>query len=234
MNANSSVSAFRWISVGLAGCVALAVCEAAENATASSSATTAPAVTKPARLSYAAGEVLKLARAKVGDETIVAFVKQSSSSYDLTAEDIVYLRSEGVTDRVVSAMLTARPVGGSTAEYASAPAPAPAQQVAAAAPAPAPAPAPSVAPGQTVYPGGAVQQPTTTTVVQPAVTYVQSPPTVVYAPPVVTEYYYGGPYYYGWGYPRPGISVSLGFGGRFHGGGWHVGVPVYRGGFHHR
>ncbi len=213
----------RVIAVGLAGWVSLGIVGAAETATATTAAT---ATAKSTHLSFAANEVLKLSRAKVGDETIVAYVKQASSAYELNAEDIVYLRGEGVTDRVVSAMLTARP------EVAAAPAPA------------APALAASVGtaptPGQTAYPGGAAPAATTTTtIVQPAVTYVQPSPTVVYTSPVVTEYY-GGPYYYGYGYPysgygwRPGISVNLGFGGRFHGGGVHVGGPVFRGGFHHR
>lgn len=232
MNTKTSQMAIRAIACGMAGWVSLAVACGAD--TPSSTATVSPApapaaVSKPSHLSFAASEVLKLSRAKVGDDTIVAFVKQSSSAYDLSAEDIVYLRDQGVTDRVVSTMLTVRSSGGSTAELASAPAPAPT---------PSAQPAASVAPGQTVYPGGAAPAATTTTtVVQPAVTYVQPSPTVVYTSPVVTEYY-GGPYYYGYGYPyygwRPGISVSLGFGGRFHGGGWHVGVPIYRGGFHHR
>lgn len=221
MNTKLSGRLVRVIAVGVAGWVSLGVAGAAENAAASTAG-------KSTHLSFAATEVLKLSRAKVGDETIVAYVKQASSPYDLNAEDIVYLRGEGVTDRVVSAMLTARP------EVAVAPH----------APAPTPALAASVntapTPGQTTYPGGAAPATTTTTtIVQPAVTYVQPSPTVVYTSPVVTEYY-GGPYYYGYGYPyygygwRPGISVSLGFGGRFHGGGVHVGGPVYRGGFHHR
>ena len=229
----------RLASLGLGGLFSLAALSAAD--TAAPAATPAPAPTpvaavpQPARISFAASEVLKLARAKVNDDTIVAFVKQSTSAYSLTAEDIVYLRGEGITDRVLSAMLTAKPVGGSTAEIASAPA---AINTSASSP----------APGQTVYPGGASAQPATT-VVQPAVTYVQSPPavtyvesspTVVYAPPVVSSYYYGAPYGYygnygyGWGYPRPGISVSLGFGGGYRGGGYYHGGPVFRGGFHHR
>ena len=224
MNTKMSGNWVRVIAVGVAGWVSLGVAGAAEIPTAGTAA-------KSTHLSFAANEVLKLSRAKVGDETIVAYIKQASSAYELNAEDIVFLRGEGVTDRVVSAMLTARP------EVAAAPAPAVA---------PAPALAASVGtaptPGQITYPGGAAPAATTTTtVVQPAVTYVQPSPTVVYTSPVVTEYY-GGPYYYGYGYPyygygygwRPGISVNLGFGGGYRGGGVRVGGPVYRGGFHHR
>ena len=182
-------------------------------------------------------EVLKLSRAKVGEDTIVDFIKRSGAVYELSAEDLVQLHNEGVSDRVLSAMLASR---------SAAPAIPPAPVVTPPPPAsPAPTSQPVVAApaGQTDYPGGVSTQPVpapaTTVVQQPAVTYVQAPPTyvqaaptVVYAPPVVTSYYYGSPYYYGvghgWGYPRSGISVSLGFGGGFRGG--YFGG--YHGGFH--
>jgi hypothetical protein len=235
MKTQFSVMTVRLASMGMGGLFSLAVLTAADTTAPAATPAPAPAsvaaAPQPARISFAASEVLKLAHAKVNDDTIVAFVKQSTSAYSLTAEDIVYLRGEGITDRVLSAMLTAKPVGGSTAEIASAPAPTAITTSAS-----------SPAPGQTAYPGGATAQPTVTYVQSPpAVTYVESSPTVVYAPPVVGSYYYGAPYgyygyygSYGWGYPRPGISVSLGFGGGYRGGGYYHGGPVFRGGFHHR
>lgn len=159
-------------------------------AASSVSADTAPT------LPYAAGEVLKLVQAKVGDDTIVAYISHAPTGYSLSASDLVYLRSQGVSDAVMSAMLThSRPA--EAVAQAAAPAPAPVVQ--------APAPAPVV-----------VQAPATTT-------YVQAPPVVVAAPPtVVYDYGYYHPYYYGPRYYGPGISLSFGFGG--HGGyrgGWH-------------
>lgn len=145
-------------------------------------------------LPYAAGEVLKLVQAKVGDDTIVAYISHAPTGYSLSASDLVYLRSQGVSDAVMSAMLThSRPAEA----VAQAPAPAPVVQ--------APAPAPVV-----------VQAPPTTTYVQAAPVVVAAPPTVIY------DYGYYHPYYYGPRYYGPGISLSFGFGG--HGGyrgGWH-------------
>jgi hypothetical protein len=156
------------------------------------SAETAPATVAAAAsptLPFGAAEVLKLVRAKVGDDTIVAYINHAPIGYNLSASDLVYLRNEGVSDAVMSAMLThVRP-----AEAA----------------APAPAPAPSPAPAPVV-----VQAPPTTT-------YVQSAPVVVAAPPTVVYDYGYYPYYYGPRYYGPGISLSFGFGGRGHYGGFH-------------
>ena len=54
---------------------------------------------------YGVEDVLRLARAKVAEETIVSFIQNSGTIYNLQANDIVYLRNEGVSDRVISAML---------------------------------------------------------------------------------------------------------------------------------
>lgn len=56
-----------------------------------------------------AAEVLKLARAKIDDDTIVAFIKSSKTGYSLTANEVVYLREQKVSERVVTAMLDQRP-----------------------------------------------------------------------------------------------------------------------------
>jgi hypothetical protein len=50
-------------------------------------------------------EVLKLTSARVGDEIVVAFVGSSKHTYVLGANEIVYLREQGVSDRVITAML---------------------------------------------------------------------------------------------------------------------------------
>jgi hypothetical protein len=175
------------------------------------------AAAKPApapSLSYGSNEVLKLVRAKVGDDTVVAYIDHATATYALSASDLIYLRSEGVSDKVLSAMLT-RSKGAEA--IASAPV-APAAPSAPAAPAPAAAPASYV--GANPQPAQTVVQPAQV-VVQPAVTtYVQAPPQVVVASPVVYDYGYY-PYY---GYRYPAVSLSFGFGGGYRGG--------YRGGFH--
>jgi hypothetical protein len=173
------------------------------------------AATKPAAapaLSHGSNEVLKLVRAKVGDDTVVAFIDHSTATYALSASDLIYLRSEGVSDKVLSAMLT-RSKGAEA--VASAPV-APAAPIAP----PAPAAAPPSYVGSNTQPTQTVVQPAQV-VVQPAVTtYVQAPPQVVVAAPVVYDYGYY-PYY---GYRYPAVSLSFGFGGGYRGG--------YRGGFH--
>ncbi|MEI6357681.1 MAG: hypothetical protein WCP53_11365 [Verrucomicrobiota bacterium] len=175
-----------------------------------SRATAQEAAAKPApALSYGSNEVLKLVRAKVGDDTVVAYIDHATSAYALSATDLIYLRSEGVSDKVLSAMLT-RSKGTEAAAFAPA--------------APIAPPPPAAAPASYV---GANPQPTQTVVqpaqvvVQPAVTtYIQAPQQVVVAAPVVYDYGYY-PYY---GYRYPAVSLSFGFGGGYRGG--------YRGGFH--
>lgn len=52
-----------------------------------------------------ATEVAKLTRAGTGDDVILAYVKNSQSSFNLTADDIVSLKNEGVSAPVLTAMI---------------------------------------------------------------------------------------------------------------------------------
>src|SRR3954463_13055858 len=56
-------------------------------------------------LPYGVDDVLKLTHAKVGEDVVVAFVQNSGIGYSLRANDIVYLRDQGVSDHVISVML---------------------------------------------------------------------------------------------------------------------------------
>ena len=131
------------------------------------------------------------------DDTIVAYIKNSGNSYGLTADQIVYLKQQGVSDTVMTAMLN-QPKPAAVAYTPTAPAPEP------------------VAP--TVN-----YAPVPTTTVAPTVTYVQAAPAPAYNyyaqpyyypsyawfPPVSLSFawgsgWHGGGYYGGW-----------------HGGGWH-------------
>lgn len=202
------------VSSSLVAAVVLVLSEGAVSRAAAQEAAAKPA---PApTLSYGSNEVLKLVRAKVGDDTVVAYIDHATATYALSASDLIYLRSEGVSDKVLSAMLT-RSKGAEA--IASAPV-APAAPIAPIAP-PAPAAAPASYVGANPQPAQTVVQPAQV-VVQPAVTtYVQAPPQVVVAAPVVYDYGYY-PYY---GYRYPAVSLSFGFGGGyrggFHGGGFH-------------
>ncbi len=191
----------RMLAVAFAGGLGLL----ALKATAQESTNTPPAP----QLSYSASEILKLAQAKVGEDTIIAYIKASRSGYTLSAAQILYLRQQGASDTVITTMLNQpKP----EINMAGAPAlAAPAQPVAA------PYTPPAAAPQ------------TSTVVVPPSVTYVQSaPPAYSYYYP--SDYYYpayGYSGYYGW--PIPGVALSFGFGGRF-GGGFRGGGFGFHGG----
>jgi len=65
-------------------------------------------VTGRVYLSSGAEDVLKLSRAKVHDDVIVAFIQNDSRRFSLSATEILHLRQEGVSDRVLTAMLGQR------------------------------------------------------------------------------------------------------------------------------
>jgi hypothetical protein len=174
---------------------------------------------KTVSISYEAGQVLKLVRAKVNDDVVMAFIENSSSGFALTAEEIVQLHNEGISDKMIQAMLARKKQNAQPQAVVSV-----VQQAA----------PQEAAPQQPTV----VQQPATV-VAQPAVTYVQSQPVYVPAP---TTYVYAAPYYsyydpypY-WGYSAwsPRVSLNFGWGGHYggHWGHWsghHVG---FRGGSH--
>ena len=198
-------------------CLPLTVARAADTNSAPADATPAqstaaaaaqaPAVVAPPKLPYGVEDVLKLSRAQVGDEIILNYIRNSGTIYALGPQEIVYLRDQGVSDRVVNAMIDQRRL------VAQATQPAPQQPAIANAPL---VPDASLAPAAPVY-GDAQAAPATSTV------YVVPPPSYSY------PYYYPDPYYYGyygpyWGgyYGGPVVSFGFRFGG--HGGfghGWH-------------
>jgi hypothetical protein len=65
---------------------------------------TTPATAAP-YLSPATTQVLHLTQAKVSDSTIIAYVENSSTMYGLNADQIIYLKQQGVSDGVLNAML---------------------------------------------------------------------------------------------------------------------------------
>jgi hypothetical protein len=176
----------------------------------------------PTQLPYGVAQILQLSQAKVGDDTIVAYVRNSGNSYGLDANQIIYLRQQGVSDPVITAMLNQPKAGVMAASE------------------PPPSAPPTASPADQTQAtvassGGSTAAYVSTATVAPTVTYVQSVPTYYSSYP----YYYGGygyPYY-GYGY-YPGVSISLGYGGwygggyRYYGGGWGGGGYHYGGGWH--
>ena len=154
-------------------------------------------------LSPSALQVLQLAQAKVSDGTILAFVKGSQDSYNLSATAIIFLRQQGVSDAVLTAMLTpAAPM------VATNPAPT--------VPVPVPQPTPAPVPGSDTADAGYGQPQNVTVVDNSSTTYIDTSPAdsqVVY-PSVYPSYYY------------PPVIYSFGVYGGYHGsgyGGYHGG-----------
>jgi hypothetical protein len=154
-------------------------------------------------LAYGVPQILQLAQAKISDDTIIAYIRNSGTSFGLNAAQIIYLRQAGVSDVVITAMLN-QPGPAVLPPQPSYAAPQPAPQ----APAPAPQPTYSAPAPQTVYVPS-------TPAPEPTVTYIQSVPTTTDVYPT-----YSDPYYY------PPVSLSFGFGW----GGWHGGGFGGRGG----
>jgi len=83
---------------------------AARNVAAQDS-TASAAQTAPVQLSYGVSEIIQLSQANVSEDTIVNYIQNSGSSYGLDANQIVYLKQQGVSDNVINTMLSQpRPV----------------------------------------------------------------------------------------------------------------------------
>jgi hypothetical protein len=154
------------------------------------------------RLPYGANDVVKLARAQVSEDIIVSYIQNSGTVYTLEPKDIVYLKEQGVSDRVLSCMLDQRRRVVETAQVT-----APAQQ-----PAPVyqqPQSASVTAPLTPVTSDYATPASSVYVIPYPSATYAY------YGYPSYYRYpYYGGYYggYYGSCY-SPSLSFRFGFGG---------------------
>jgi len=70
----------------------------------------APAVagSTAVKLPYGVEDVLKLSRAQVSEDVIVNYVHNTGTIYSLSPDVIVYMRNEGVSDRVINTMMDQR------------------------------------------------------------------------------------------------------------------------------
>lgn len=178
-----------------------------------SSATTTIQATPTPQLAYGVSQILQLAQAKVSDDTIITYIKNSGNSYGLTADQIIYLQQQGLSPAVINAMLS-QPKPG---VLAAASAPVATTTV---------TPAPVVAYDT---------QPSVSTMVTPPITGIDPTYSAAYSSYYYQPYYYpyySYPYYYpAYGYYGcyPGVTVSLGWGRGWGGYGWRGG---FHGGFH--
>lgn len=162
---------------------ALVFCGAATvQAQAPAGAEPAPAVAVP-QVSPPAAEVVKLASSGVGDEVVLAYIRNSQAIFDLNADQLLYLKDVGLSPQVITSMLDhdnaiksqTQPTAPPPQEQPTAPAPQP--QYAPQAPQPAPA---------TQY-----AQPASATVPAPApVASAVPPPTYVGSAPLEVSYFY--------------------------------------------
>jgi hypothetical protein len=151
--------------------------------------------------SYGVSEVMQLVRANIGEDVIINYIQNSHNAYGLDVNQILYLKQQGVSDRIISTMLN-QPKPAAAAPTVATPAP------------PAPQPMTAAASTSRTY--------TSTATVAPTVTYVQTaPPTYIYSQPYSPA---PAPVYSGWALP---ISLSFswfwgsGGGSGWHGSGWH-------------
>ena len=168
-------------------------------------------VTVSSPLPRSATDVVKLSRAQVSDDIIVSYVQNSSSSFSLSSDNIVQLRKEGVSDRVLNAMLEQhrKVVNEAQAAVPASVAPVSNENNA------------SVSAAETVQPTPAPAPPAATAPAAPASSvYVIPYPaaTAAYYGYPYRPYYY--PYYYGPSYSPyhagPIVSFRFGFGGGYH------------------
>jgi len=77
----------------------------------------------PANLSPGVQEIVKLSQAHMNDDVMLSYIKNSGVAYHLSADDILYLNSQGVSQPVLSALLKATADTTSASAPAAAPAP---------------------------------------------------------------------------------------------------------------
>lgn len=195
------------------GATAVASTGMAQDSTGISTVQPAPAYTPAPQLAYGVAQILQLSQAKIGDDTIIAYIKNSGNSYGLNADQIIYLRQQGLSSAVINAMLSQPAPGVLPA------APPPAPSVASAPPPSMPATYDNTQQWQQTDQSQQSPQVIMPSTPAPQVTFVQPAPTVIYAQPAPV---YVAPAF------TPVVSFSFGWGGYW--GGYHGGWCGSRGG----
>src|SRR6266850_3929053 len=62
-------------------------------------------VAVPVNISPAVAEIVKLAESGLGDEVVSAYVTKSQTAFNLSAEDIVYLKDVGISETIITQMM---------------------------------------------------------------------------------------------------------------------------------
>jgi hypothetical protein len=93
------------VSFGLAVVLFFSILDATGQGTVPAPPVASPAGV-PADLSPGASEVVKLAQSGLGDDVVLAYIRTSQAPYNLSANNILYLKSAGLSSGVLKAMLT--------------------------------------------------------------------------------------------------------------------------------
>ncbi len=80
-------------------------------------------------------EVIKLTQAHMGDDVIIAYIRNSGATYSLSADDILYLNGQGVSQPVLAELLHTRANAPAPVQPMAPPSPAPLAQPGSPAPA---------------------------------------------------------------------------------------------------
>ena len=202
-----------------AGLVLSASVALAQNYSTTTGAQPAAVNTSGSQMVYGVPQIIRLSQAKVSDDTIIAYVKNSGLSYSLDADQIINLRQQGVSDAVITTMLN-QPKPVSVLYTPTTPAPQPAASPVNTSTA---GTTPLYSPRQSdqIPTASAITQPVPAATVAPTMTYVQAAPAPIY--------YYAQPYYYPSYAWFPPVSLSFAWGSGWHGGGYNG----WHGGWHH-
>jgi curli biogenesis system outer membrane secretion channel CsgG len=76
----------------------------------------APAQTVPANLPPGVEYVVQLIKAGFGEDAILAKIKKAGVPYNLTNDQLIYLKNQGVSEKVIEALLSAGPPGNPSTE----------------------------------------------------------------------------------------------------------------------
>lgn len=107
-------------SLALAGALAVLAMAARSQEAGSDANSSAP------QLAYGVSDIVKLSQADVGEATIISYINQRGNGYGLGADQLIYLRQQGVSDAVIAAMQNQTPQATAAVQTPAAPAPAPA------------------------------------------------------------------------------------------------------------
>lgn len=116
--------------------------------------TLAEAQSQPPNLPAGVSDAIKLTRAGIAEEIILTQIRNQGTAYNLTADQVIYLSNQGVSQNVIKALFSGGKPGGVPAPANPAPVPLPST------PAPAvPGPGPVTGAPQTAVPGTTTSSP---------------------------------------------------------------------------